>query len=385
MIKFFNLYKQDQNLHKNILKKINNLFLKGDFILGDEVEKFEKNFSKFCGSKYAISCANGTDALTLALKSLNLPYNSEVIIPAMTYCSTAFSVIEANLNPVLVDTEKMGSTIDIKELKKKITSKTKVIMPVHLYGSTANLNEIKKIINKKNIYLIDDCSQAHGAIDDSDLNKKKIGSTTDISCFSLYPGKNLGAYGDAGIITTNNLKFYLKLKKLRNLGSEKKFIHDTVGLNSRLDTIQAIILNEKLKNLSLYNKKRRKIAKFYNQNINNKKITKLNYSKSSVYHQYIILINNRNNLIRLLNEAVRRAKEDLLKRLEDEDRYETEEFIANTSRIIGLGAVKYADLSQNRITNYQFSFDKMLSLNGNTEIGRASCREECRSRWSPYH
>ena len=302
MIKFFNLYKQDQNLHKNILKKINNLFLKGDFILGDEVEKFEKNFSKFCGSKYAISCANGTDALTLALKSLNLPYNSEVIIPAMTYCSTAFSVIEANLNPVLVDTEKMGSTIDIKELKKKITSKTKVIMPVHLYGSTANLNEIKKIINKKKIYLIDDCSQAHGAIDDSNLNKKKIGSTTDISCFSLYPGKNLGDYGDAGIITTNNLKFYLKLKKLRNLGSEKKFIHDTVGLNSRLDTIQAIILNEKLKNLSLYNKKRRKIAKFYNQNINNKKITKLNYSKSSVYHQYIILINNRNNLIRLLNK-----------------------------------------------------------------------------------
>ena len=300
MIKFLDLLKQDKNLHKSIIFKIKKLLKKGDFILGDETQIFEKKFSKFCQSKYAVSCANGTDALTLALKCLNLPKNSEVLIPAMTYCSTAFSVIEANLKPVLVDTEKYRSTIDIQELKKKISNKTKVIMPVHLYGSVANLKEIKRIINKRKIYLIDDCSQAHGAIDDSDSKRKRIGSTTDISCFSLYPGKNLGAYGDAGIITTNNLNFYNKLRKLRNLGSEKKFIHDEVGLNSRLDTIQAIILNEKLKNLSSYNKKRQKIAKFYNQKINNKKISKLNYSKYSVYHQYVILVNNRNKLIKLL-------------------------------------------------------------------------------------
>ncbi len=302
MIKFFDLYKQDKALHKSILKKIESLFIKGDFILGKEVEVFEKNFSRFCGAKYSISCANGTDALTLALKSLNLPYNSEVIIPAMTYCSTAFSIIEANLKPILVDTEKLTSTISIGDLQKKITKRTKVILPVHLYGSTANLKAIKKIIKNKNIYLIDDCAQAHGAYDDSDNKKKKIGSASDISCFSLYPGKNLGAYGDAGIITTNNLNFYNKLKKLRNLGSEKKFIHDEVGLNSRLDTIQAIILNEKLKNLTSYNKKRQKIAKFYNQNINNKKISKLKYSKSSVYHQYVVLVDNRNSLIKLLKK-----------------------------------------------------------------------------------
>ena len=301
MIKFFDLYKQDKNLHKNILKRIKDLFLKGDFILGKEVEIFEKNFSKFCGSKYAISCANGTDALTLALKSLNLPNDSEVIIPAMTYCSTAFSVIEANLKPILVDTEKLNSTINVLDLAKKITKKTKVILPVHLYGSVANLKAIKKLIKNKRIYLIDDCAQAHGAYDDSDNKKKKIGSTSDISCFSLYPGKNLGAYGDAGIITTNNHSLYYKLRKLRNLGSEKKFIHDEVGVNSRLDTIQAIILNEKLKYLASNNKKRQKIAKFYNQNLNNKKIKKLNYSKSCVYHQYVILVNNRNSLIKLLN------------------------------------------------------------------------------------
>jgi dTDP-4-amino-4,6-dideoxygalactose transaminase len=302
MIKFFDLYKQDKDLHKSMLKKIESLFIKGDFILGKEVEIFEKNFSKFCGAKYSVSCANGTDALTLALKSLNLPYNSEVIMPAMTYCSTAFSIIAANLKPILVDTEKLSSTISIHDLKKKITKRTKVILPVHLYGSTANLKAIKKIIKNKKIYLIDDCAQAHGAYDDSDNKKKKIGSASDISCFSLYPGKNLGAYGDAGIITTNNLNFYNKLRKLRNLGSEKKFIHDVVGFNSRLDTIQAIILNEKLKNITLYNKKRQKIAKFYNQTINNKRISKLNYSKSSVYHQYVILVDNRNSLIKLLKK-----------------------------------------------------------------------------------
>ena len=301
MIKFLDIYKQDKNLHSSILKLIKKTFKKGDFILGKDVDKFENNFAKFCNSKFAVGCANGTDALTIALKSLNLKKGSEVIIPAMTYCSTAFSVIEANLKPILVDTEKLNSTINVLDLAKKITKKTKVILPVHLYGSVANLKAIKKLIKNKRIYLIDDCAQAHGAYDDSDNKKKKIGSTSDISCFSLYPGKNLGAYGDAGIITTNNRSFYYKLRKLRNLGSEKKFIHDEVGVNSRLDTIQAIILNEKLKYLAPNNKKRQKIAKFYNQNLNNKKIKKLNYSKSCVYHQYVILVNNRNSLIKLLN------------------------------------------------------------------------------------
>jgi dTDP-4-amino-4,6-dideoxygalactose transaminase len=167
----------------------------------------------------------------------------------------------------------------------------------------ANLNGIKKIIKKKDIYLVDDCAQAHGAYDDSSntLNKKRIGSTTDISCFSLYPGKNLGAYGDAGIITTNNKRLYNKIKKIRNLGSDKKFIHDFVGVNSRLDTIQAIILNKKIKNLSNHNKNRQKIAQFYNKNIINKKITKLNYSKSCVYHQYVILIKDKKKLINEFN------------------------------------------------------------------------------------
>ena len=305
MIKFLDIYNQDKRVHKNIINDIKKLITKGDFILGSAVNEFEKNFSKFCGSKYAISCANGTDAITLALKSLYLPKNSEVIIPAMTYCATAFAILNANLKPVIVDVAKSSSTIDIDEIKKKISKKTRVIMPVHLYGSVANLKEIKKLIKKKNIYLIDDCAQAHGALDDSssvNKNKKKIGASTDISCFSFYPAKNLGAYGDAGIITTNSKKLYQTIRKIRNLGSEKKYIHDHVGMNSRMDSIQALVLNRKIKNLDKYNNKRQKIAKIYNKLINNKKVEKLKYSKSCVYHQYVILTKDRSNLIKLFKK-----------------------------------------------------------------------------------
>ena len=298
MIKFLNINKQDEPIRKKIIKNINNVINKNNFILGDYVENFEKAFANFCGAKYAISCANGTDALTITLKILNLPKNSEVIIPAMTYCSTAFAVINAGLKPVLVDISTLEPTISIDKLKAKITNKTKVIMPVHLYGSVVNINKIKKIIKKKNIYLIDDCSQAHGAY----LNKSRVGSLTDISCFSLYPGKNLGAYGDAGIITTNNKDFFNKIKNFRNLGSTVKFIHTQIGFNSRLDTIQASVLIEKLKLLDKYNNQRIKIANYYDKNISNKKITKLNYSKGSVYHQYVIMTEDKKRLINLFDK-----------------------------------------------------------------------------------
>ena len=303
MIKFFDIYRQDKIFHPILFKKIKKLFKKGDYILGNEVKEFENNFKNYCGSKYAVSCGNGTDALTLALKSLNLPKNSEVIIPAMTYCSTAFAVINAGLKPILVDIEKNQPTISVNEIKKKITNKTKVIMPVHLYGSSADIRGIKKIIKNKKIFIIDDCAQAHGAFDDS-INgfKKKIGSTTDISCFSLYPGKNLGAYGDAGIITTNNYVIYKKLKKIRSLGSEKKFIHEFIGSNSRLDTIQAIILNEKIKYLDKNNNRRKIIALKYSTEIKNSKIIKLEYSKSCVYHQYVILTKKRYHFINYMKK-----------------------------------------------------------------------------------
>src|SRR6056300_200887 len=162
MIKFLNINKQDKTIKKNLIRNIKKVINKNNYILGDFVDKFEKSFANFCGTKYAISCANGTDALTIALKILNLPKDSEVIIPAMTYCSTAFAVINAGLKQVLIDISELEPTISIDKLKNAITSNTKVIMPVHLYGSVVDINEIKKIIKNKNIYLIDDCSQAHG-------------------------------------------------------------------------------------------------------------------------------------------------------------------------------------------------------------------------------
>ena len=300
MIKFLDIYNQDKNLHSLMIKDIKNIFKKGDFILGENVNKFENKFSNFCGSKFSLGCANGTDALTIALKALNLKKNSEVILPSMTYCSTAFSIINANLKPVLVDIDFMKPTINIDRIIQKINKKTKVIMPVHLYGSVVDIKKIRNIIRKKKIYIIDDCAQAHGAKDDQG---KKVGSLADISTFSLYPGKNLGAYGDAGIITTNNKKLYLIMRKLRNLGSEIKFKHELVGMNSRLDTLQAVILNHKLNKLSKLNLKRKKIADDYDKKINNKKILKLTYSKNSVYHQYVILVKKRDELIKYLKKS----------------------------------------------------------------------------------
>ena len=298
MIKFLDIKKQDSIIKKKIFHDIKKIINKNNFILGDKVFEFEKKFAKLCNSKYAISCANGTDALTISLKILKLPKNSEVIIPAMTYCSTAFAVINAGLKPVLVDIDERTPTINISKIKSKINKYTKVIMPVHLYGSVVEIDKIRKIIKGKNILIIDDCSQAHGA----KYNNKIVGSLGDISCFSLYPGKNLGAYGDAGIITTNNKVFKNKIKNFRNLGSDKKFIHTQIGFNSRLDTIQASILTNKLKLLNFYNKKRRMIATRYDNEIINKNIKKLTYSPSAVYHQYVIIVNNRNLLIKKLNK-----------------------------------------------------------------------------------
>ena len=298
MIKFLDITKQDKKIQKLIFNDIKRIIIKNSFILGDEVFKFESAFAKYCNTKYAVSCANGTDALTIALKVLNLPQSSEVIIPAMTYCSTAFAVINAGLKPILADIKSGTPTISCEEIKKKITKNTRVIMPVHLYGSVARIDDIKKIIRNKKIFLIDDCSQAHGAI----YNGKKVGSLGDISCFSLYPGKNLGAYGDAGVITTNNKTLYNKIKNFRNLGSDTKFIHTQVGFNSRLDTIQAAILLRKIKFLDANKKKRKFIAKFYNENLINNKISKLSYSKNCVYHQFVILTKYRNKLTNLMKK-----------------------------------------------------------------------------------
>ncbi len=334
-IKFFDIYNQDKKIHLSFIKILKNHFKKSDFILGKSVSLFENNFSKFTKSKYSIGCANGTDALYLALKTLNLPKNSEVIVPAMTWISTVLSILNNNLKPVLVDVNKNDALISLKEVKKKINKNTKVILPVNLYGGIVNIQKIKKIIGKKKIFIIEDSAQAHGG---KDNNANNIGKFSDLACYSFYPGKNLGCYGDGGMITTNNKKFYEKLIRLRNLGSKFKHKHEMIGVNSRLDTIQASLLNLKLKSLSKNNLKRSKIANFYKKTIKNKKIDVLQYSKHAVYHQYVILVKNRNRLIKILDKnniqygihyPISINKLDCFKNIFKSKNFVNAEFIAN--------------------------------------------------------
>ncbi len=303
MIKFFNIYEQDKAKFDKNVNDFKKIIKNTNFINGKSVIEFERDFAKYCNTKYAVGCNSGSDALFLSLKALNLRKNSEVIIPAQTYCSTLFSVIRAELKPVLVDIQDLNPTISINELKKKITNKTSAIIIVHLYGECCNFRELKKVIKKKNIHIIEDAAQAHGARDFS-LNKKGYlaGSMGSLGCFSFYPGKNLGAYGDGGAITTNSKKLYIKLLKLRNLGGIKKYEHEIIGFNSRLDTIQAAILKNKLKSLNKNNLKRTYIANFYTKNIQNKFIDKLNYSKGCVFHQYVVLSKKEKKIINLLKK-----------------------------------------------------------------------------------
>jgi len=300
MIKSIDLKKQDKKHHRNILRDIAKVIDNQNFISGVEVKKFESKFAEVCGTKYAIGVGNGTDALYMALKALNLKSGAEVILPAMTWKSTLLAVTNMGLTPVIADINANDSNYSLKDLKKKITKKTKAIIVVHLYGNPCDTSKIKKIINKKKIFIIEDAAQAHGAYDFE--SKKKVGSIGHIACFSLYPAKNLGAYGDAGCVTTNSAKFAKKIMQLRNIGSIKKFNCEVSGINSRLDTIQAVILLNKIKDLNQNNKKRQNIANYYNKNIINKKIVKLDYKPGCVFHQYVIKSKFKKNIINLFKK-----------------------------------------------------------------------------------
>ena len=293
-IKFLDIYNQDKDVFKKILTNISKAIKNNKFILTKEVGDFEKKFAKYCNTKYAIGVANGTDALYLALRTLALKKNSEVILPAMTWKSTVTSVINNNLTPILVDINKNNSNIDLNDLSKKINRRTRAIVIVHLYGNPGEIYKIRRLIKGKNIKIIEDAAQAHGAIESQ--SKKKVGSIGDLGCFSFYPGKNLGAYGDAGCITTNSKKYYKKILSLRNIGifnKNNKSDCNISGMNSRLDTLQAIVLTEKLKKIDFLNRKRKVISKIYNFKISNSKITKLDYENGSVFHQYVIKTKNR--------------------------------------------------------------------------------------------
>jgi len=299
-IKFTDLYKLILN-KKQIISKLNYLIKNSNFIGGNEVKSFEKNFSRYAGAKYCISVGNGTDALEIAIKSLNLKKGSEIIIPTNTWISTAEAVVNNGLKLVFCDINLKDYSLCLNDLKKKLTSKTKAIIAVHLYGNPTNIPQIKKIIKKKNIKLIEDCAQAHG----SKINKKHVGTFGDIGTFSFFPGKNLGAFGDGGAIITNSKKISEYCFRDRNHGALKKYDHHFSGRNSRLDSIQAAVLNIKLKNYNNVVKKRNYLAKIYFQNLKEIKeidLFKLEKKNKSVFHQFVIKTNKRNELKKYLSK-----------------------------------------------------------------------------------
>lgn len=292
-----------------IKKEIYNAIEKKDFILGKSVKIFEENFSKLSRIKYSVGCASGTDALILALKALNLKKNDEVIVPAMTYISTGLSVLLNNNKLIYSDIEKDTGLISISSILKNITKNTKAIIPVNLYGQKMDLKRLRKYIGKK-IFIIEDSAQSHFAYSCFNCTNKKINKCckkerndryADISCYSFYPAKNLGAFGDGGLIATRSRILYKKLLSLRNLGSIKKHKHDLLGMNSRLDTIQAAVLNGKLKSILRINEDRRRIAKIYDDKLSKIKhieITKTN--PGSARHLYVIKTRQRDALIKHL-------------------------------------------------------------------------------------
>lgn len=285
--------RQYKTIKKEIDDAIKKVLESGRYILGREVENFERSLAKFLKIKHVVGVASGTDALMIAIKSLGLQKDDEIIIPANSY-PTAFGVFHSGAKIVLADVEKETLNVSVETLNKVLTKKTKAIVVVHLYGNPADILKIKKFAKKNKLFLIEDCAQAIGA----EFDGKKVGTFGDISCFSFYPTKNLGAVGDAGAIVCNNSKFFNRVRLLRNYGEENRYNSILIGHNSRLDELQASILSVKLKYLNSWNKKRRALAKRYSKLLKGLpvEIIKETQMSKSVYHLYVVKTKRRDEL-----------------------------------------------------------------------------------------
>ena len=301
MIPFVDLKAQYKVIETEVKGEINKVLQQTNFILGKPVEKFEEAFAQFCNVKYAVGVASGTDALHLALKVLDIGAGDEVITAANTFIATTLAISYTEAKPVLVDIDPDTYNIDLEKIEEKITPNTKAIIPVHLYGRVVEMDKLLSLANKYNLKVVEDAAQAHGVT----YGGRKAGSFGIAGCFSFYPGKNLGAYGDGGAVVTSDEKLYQKLKMLRNYGSPKKYYHDTIGYNSRLDTMQAAILGVKLKYLEDWNNKRLANAKLYNRKlkgVNDLALPGIDEENRSVFHLYVVRTKRRDELLKYLKE-----------------------------------------------------------------------------------
>ena len=330
-ISLLNLKRQYKYLKEDIEKNISEILEGGAYINGPQTKKFEKRMEEYLGVKHAIGIGNGTDALVIALEALGIGRGDEVITSPFTFFATAEAISVVGAIPVFVDVKLEDFNIDENKIEEAITSKTKAIMPVHIFGTLVNMDKINEIAKKNNLYVIEDACQAIGA----KHKDKMVGTLSDIACFSFFPTKNLGTYGDGGLITTNNNNFATICRALKAHGSgengeiaynllnnikeevkidsqvddtvynPKKYYNYLIGHNSRLDELHAGILNVKLNYLDEWNKKRNDIAKYYDKNLDDKKYKKmkLNENNFNVYHMYIIQTENREELTKKLDEA----------------------------------------------------------------------------------
>ncbi len=267
-IPFVSFYPMEEELKDDLKRAFDRVLTHSWYIEGEEDKAFEEAFADYCGSKYCVGVGNGLDALMLALKALDIGDGDEVIVPSNTYIATALSVTYVGAKPVFVEPDTRTFNINPELIEAAVTEKTKAIMPVHLYGQACDMDPIMKISAKYQLKVIEDCAQAHGAT----YKGQKVGTFGDAAGFSFYPGKNLGALGDAGAAVTNDKKLADKIRALGNYGSDYKYHHIYKGNNSRLDELQAAFLSAKLPHLDRMNMERRRIAKLYTEGINNSKV-----------------------------------------------------------------------------------------------------------------
>jgi len=299
MIPMLDLKLQYAALKNEIDAAVADVLSNTHFIMGPNVSQFEKESAQYLGVKHAISCNSGTDALHLALRACGIGENDEVITTAFSFAATVEAICYVGAKPVFVDIEPDSFNISAKSIEAAINNNTKAILPVHIFGRVANMQAIKKLAEDNNLKIIEDCAQSFGAR----LNQQKTGSFGDAGCFSFFPSKNLGCYGDGGLFTTNSDSIAEQFRLLKSHGSKVRNQHEIIGWNSRLDELQAAILRIKLKNIDSFNTKRISVAKKYNELLSSSSISTPSFEEdmSHIFHQYTLLSENRDSISTILN------------------------------------------------------------------------------------
>jgi len=310
-VPFFDLSVQVKSIEDEIKSAVDEVFQSQQFIMGPQVQALEKTIAQYCRTPYAIGIASGSDALLLSMMALGIGTGDEVLIPPFTFFATAGAVSRLGATPVFVDIDLVTYNIDPSKIDEKITPRTKAIIPVHLFGQCADMDPLLKIAEKKNLFVIEDAAQALGAEYKpmAASEGRLAGQIGNFGCFSFYPTKNLGAFGDAGMIVTNNSELAEKVRLLRVHGSQPKYFHKAIGINSRLDTIQAAILLVKFKYLEKWTTERQKKAERYQllfqdlfSSINGFKLPTIQYQNRHIFHQYVIRVPERDRLRQFLTE-----------------------------------------------------------------------------------